>query len=149
MEAPASGLEKRGKGPKMRNLPVVIDQEVLHGHLQQLGQSQQVVHRRQAFPMLPLIDGLGVLKAKVRLQIPHGELSGPAVPLDAAARFRQVDHRKSSMHRSSTILSFLIQAKKGKRRTGNRLFLYMICNGEARLIICIFFQIVNALFRGA
>jgi len=88
MEAPASGLEKRGKGPKMRNLPVVIDQEVLHGHLQQLGQSQQIVHRGQAFPMLPLIDGLGVLKAKVRLQIPHGELSGPAVPLDAAARFR-------------------------------------------------------------
>ena len=53
----------------MRDLLVLIHQEVFHGHPQQPGQGQQVVHRGQTLAVLPLVYGLRVLKPEVGLII--------------------------------------------------------------------------------
>ena len=89
----------------MRDPLVLIDQEVFHGHLQEPGQGQQVVHRGQALAVLPLVNGLRVLKPEIGLQIPHGQPGVPPVPLNTAARARQVDDRKSGLGVHRTILS--------------------------------------------
>ena len=90
----------------MRDPLVLIDQEVFHGHLQEPGQGQQVIHRGQALAVLPLVNGLRVLKPEIGLEVPHGQPGVAAVPLNAAARLRQVDDRKRGLHVHRTILSF-------------------------------------------
>ena len=57
----------------MKDLLVLIDQEVFHSHPQQPCQSQQVVYRRQTLAMLPLVDGLWVFKPEKGLNIPNGQ----------------------------------------------------------------------------
>ena len=82
---------------KMRDPLVLIHQEVFHGHPQEPGQGKQVVHRGQALAVLPLVYCLRVLKPEVGLKIPHGQPGLAALPLNAAARFRQVDNRICSL----------------------------------------------------
>ena len=109
----------------MRDPLVLIDQEVFHGHLQEPGQGQQVVHRGQALAVLPLVNGLRVLKPEIGLQVPHGQPGVAAVPLDAAARARQVDDRKRSLIVHRTILSF---GSKTNRLTGK-----VYCKGRMKI----------------
>ena len=48
-------------------------QNVIHGHIQQGAQGVEVVHRGQALAPLPLVDGLGLLKAEKLLEVPDGQ----------------------------------------------------------------------------
>ena len=86
----------------MRIPLILIHQEVFHGHPQESGQGKQVIHRGQALTMLPLVNGLRVLKPKVGLKIPHGQPGQTALPFNAAARLNQVNDRIciSSVHRT-------------------------------------------------
>ena len=72
----------------MRDLPIIVDQEVFHGHPQHPGQRQQVIDAGQALPMLPLVDGLRIFKPEIGLKIPHGHARLLAQPLNVAARAR-------------------------------------------------------------
>ena len=48
-------------------------QDIVHGHVQQSAQGVKIVHRGQALATLPLVDGLGLLKAEEPLEIPDGQ----------------------------------------------------------------------------
>ena len=104
----------------MRDPLVLIDQKVFHGHLQKPGQGQQIVHRGQTLAMLPLINGLRVLKPEIGLQIPHGQPGLAAVPLNAAARLPEVDDRKRRLCVHRTILSVMsISRRRTMKETEN------------------------------
>ncbi len=93
---------KQYASPKIRDLPVLVDQEVFHGYPQHPGQRQQVVDAGQALPMLPLVNGLRVFKPEVGLKLPHGHARLLAEPPDVAARARQVDDRENGAFTHAT-----------------------------------------------
>lgn len=66
-------------------------QDVVHGHVQQGAQGKEVVHRGQALPPLPLVDGLGLLKAKELLEVPDGQPLRLPQPADVGPGGRKVD----------------------------------------------------------
>ncbi len=140
----------------MRDPLVLIDQEVFHGHLQEPGQGQQVIHRGQALAVLPLINGLRVLKPEIGLQIPHGQPGLAAVPLNAAARLPEVDDRKCRLCVHRTILSVMsISCRRARKETGNTGWLWksilniktVHVSGETDVIIIIFHRSVNSFSR--
>lgn len=69
-------------------------QDVVHGHIQQGAQGVEVVHRRQALAPLPLVDGLGLLKAEKLLEIPDGQAPVLPQPADVGPRGGKVDDRE-------------------------------------------------------
>ena len=69
-------------------------QDVVHGHIQQGAQGVEVVHRGQAFPTLPLVDGLGLLKTEKLLQVPDGQALGLPQPADVSPCGGKVDDRE-------------------------------------------------------
>ena len=93
---------KQYASPKIRDLPVLVDQEVFHGYPQHPGQRQQVVDAGQALPMLPLVNGLRVFKPEVGLKLPHGHARLLAEPPDVAACARQVDDRENGAFTHAT-----------------------------------------------
>ncbi len=66
-------------------------QDVVHGHIQQGAQGVEVVHRGQALAPLPLVDGLGFLKAEELLEVPDGQAFRLPQPADVGPGSGQVD----------------------------------------------------------
>ncbi len=66
-------------------------QDVVHRHIQQGAQGVEVVHRGQALAPLPLVDGLGLLKAKELLEIPDGQTFRLPQPADVGPGGGKVD----------------------------------------------------------
>ena len=53
-----------------------------HGYIQQGAQGVEIVHRGQALAPLPLVDGLGLLKAEELLEVPDGQAFRLPQPAD-------------------------------------------------------------------
>lgn len=66
-------------------------QDVIHGHIQQVTQGVEVVHRGQTLSPLPLVDGLGLLKAEELLEIPDGQALRLPQPADVGPGGGKVD----------------------------------------------------------
>ena len=82
---------------KKRDLLVFIDQEVFHFYLQNPGESQKVINCRQAFAMLPFVNGLRVLEPEVVLKLPHAQAGFPAAAFDVAtSAFKVYDRERNS-----------------------------------------------------
>ena len=69
-------------------------QDVVHGHTQQGTQSIEVVHRGQALAPLPLVDGLGLLKAEELLEVPDGQAFRLPQPADVGPGCGKVNDRE-------------------------------------------------------
>ena len=69
-------------------------QDVVHGHIQQGAQGIEVVYRGQALTPLPLVDGLGLLKAEELLEVPDGQTFRLPQPTDVGPGGGKVDDRK-------------------------------------------------------
>ena len=78
-----------GTNIELRN--VGRHQDVIHGHIQQGAQGVEVVHRGQALAPLPLVDGLGFLKAEEPLEVPDGQALRLPQPADVGPGGRKVD----------------------------------------------------------
>lgn len=66
-------------------------QDVVHGYIQQSAQGVEVVHRGQALAPLPLVDGLGLLKAEKPLQVPDRQTFRLPQPADVGPCCGKVD----------------------------------------------------------
>ena len=84
-------------------------QNFLHRYSQQSAQSIQVVNGRQALSSLPLVDGLGFLKAEVGLQIPNSHAALFAQTHDVLAGFDHVDNRKRLLIQGFRLLLQVVQ----------------------------------------
>jgi hypothetical protein len=80
---------------KKNGLLVLTDQEVFHPHVEDPGQSQEIIHCGQALSVLPFVNGLRVLKPEVGLQLPHAHAGVAAAALNVAARLLQINYRKT------------------------------------------------------
>ena len=69
-------------------------QDVVHGHAQQGAQGIEVVYRGQTLAPLPLIDGLGFLKAEKLLKVSDRESPGLPQPENVGSCGRKVDDGK-------------------------------------------------------
>lgn len=69
-------------------------QDVVYGYIQQGTQCVEVVHRGQALAPLPLVDGLGLLKAEELLEIPDGQTFRLPQPADVGPGGGKVDNGK-------------------------------------------------------
>ena len=72
------------------------DQNLIHGDLKQCAEGIEVVDAGQALSLLPFVNGLGLLEAKIGLQVPDREAPLFPQPLDIPSGGRQVNHGKGS-----------------------------------------------------
>lgn len=84
-------LRPAAHGTNMELRRVGRHQDVVHGHIQQSAQGVEVVHRGQALATLPLVDGLGLLKAEELLEIPDGQAFRLPQAADVGPRGGKVD----------------------------------------------------------
>ena len=80
------------------------NKDLLHGDFEERTQGVEVVHRRKAFSLLPLINRPRFFKAKISLKVTNRQAAFHAQTADIASRRCQVDHRK--IRRVHQIASF-------------------------------------------
>ena len=78
-----------------RDLPVIVNKEILHFYPQEKGQRKKIIDGREALAMLPLVDCLRVLKAEIFLNVADCEAGIFAVLLNVAACSLQINNRES------------------------------------------------------
>lgn len=88
----SGGLRPAAHGTNIELRRAGRHQDIVHGYIQQGAQSVEVVHRRQAFPPLPLVDGLGLLKTEKLLQVPDGQTPALSQPADVGPGSGKVDN---------------------------------------------------------
>ncbi len=84
-------LRPAAHGTNMEFRKVSCHQDVVHGHIQQSAQGVEVVYRGQALAPLPLVDGLGLLKAEELLEIPDRQAFRLPQPADVGPGGGKVD----------------------------------------------------------
>ena len=84
-------LRPAAHGTNMEFREVSRHQDVVHGYIQQGAQGVEIVHRGQALAPLPLVDGLGLLKAEEPLEIPDGQAFRLPQPADVGPCGGKVD----------------------------------------------------------
>ena len=84
-------LRPAAHGTNMEFGEISRHQNVVHGHIQQGTQGVEIVHRGQALTPLPLVDGLGLLKAEELLEIPDGQALRLPQPTDVGPGGGKVD----------------------------------------------------------
>lgn len=82
----SGGLRPAAHGTNIELRRAGRHQDIVHGYIQQGAQSVEVVHRGQALTPLPLVDGLGPLKAEELLEIPDRQAFRLPQPADVGPR---------------------------------------------------------------
>ena len=98
---------------KIWNLLVLIDQEVFHRRPEEPRERQQVVHRGQAFSVLPLADRLRIFKPEIGLNILYRQTGS----LSAFSICRPVSVRSitgNTVHFVIKTPSFIVWKKRGR-----------------------------------
>ena len=71
------------------------DQYPVHRHIEEISERVEVIYGRQALAVLPFIDGSGLFKAEIALNIPNGQSALNAQAADVVARSDEVDYGKA------------------------------------------------------
>lgn len=90
----SGGLRPAAHGTNIELRRAGRHQDIVHGYIQQGAQSVEVVHRGQALTPLPLVDGLGLLKAEELLQVPDGQTFRLPQPADVGPCGGKIDDRE-------------------------------------------------------
>lgn len=80
---------------RKRDLPVIINKEILHLYPQEKRQREKIIDGREALAMLPLVDSLRVLKAEIFLNVADCEPGIFAVLLNVSSCLLQINNRES------------------------------------------------------
>lgn len=71
------------------------NQYLIHGHAEEIPERVEVIYSRKALAVLPFIDGAGLLKAEIALDVPNRQPAFDAQAADIVSRCREVDDREN------------------------------------------------------
>ena len=86
-----------GREDERKSILIHFDQDAFHGGVQQAAEGVQVLHGGKRLPVLPLVDGLGLLEAEILLHVAHAQPAGAAQALQVGAGGLHVDFRKHAV----------------------------------------------------
>jgi hypothetical protein len=69
-------------------------EDLVHGNLQQYAEGNEIINRRQALPVLPLVNCLGFLKTIPGLDVPDTQALRLSKPCDVPTGLCQINNRK-------------------------------------------------------
>ena len=75
-------------------------QNVVHGNVQELAQSEEVVHRGKGFAVLPVVNGIGFGKSEIGLQVTDRQVSLGTEADDVSTSGFGVDDGKNTVHKT-------------------------------------------------
>ena len=109
------------------------DQDILDGCVQDGAQGVQIVDSRQSFSLLPFVDRLRLLKAKVVLQIPDGQAPFQTEPQDVLSRGFHVDDRESAAFHENNLLMLDFRTERIFKNTGRKYIFQDYCTAFREL----------------
>ena len=86
------------------------NQYLIHRHAEEIPERVEVIYSRKALAVLPFIDGAGLLKAEIALDVPNRQPAFDAQAADIVSRCREVDDlEKLRVHMNTSLKSDTIR----------------------------------------
>ena len=101
----------------VERLPVFCDcggclhEDLIHGNSEQTAESEQVIHRRETFALLPFVDCLRLFKTEIMLKLKDRQSAGFSQANNVFSRRMEINGREKNLrHHNSSFSSFRLQS---------------------------------------